>query len=44
MSKNFVLAVTLVVVLTGMLSVAVKVQKVKAVGAIYIRADGSVDP
>jgi parallel beta-helix repeat protein len=45
MSKKLVLLMALIIVLLiGILGVAFKVQRVKASGTIYIRADGSIDP
>ena len=43
MNRKLVLALALTL-LIGMLNVAFNVQKAKASGTIYIRADGSVDP
>ena len=45
MSIKRALIITLMILfLIGMLGVAIKVQRVKASGTIYIKADGSVDP
>ncbi|MDH5266148.1 MAG: right-handed parallel beta-helix repeat-containing protein [Candidatus Bathyarchaeota archaeon] len=44
MRRKLVLVIGLTVVLIGMLGVTIRVQRVKASGTIYIRADGSVDP
>jgi len=45
MSRRLVLAMTLIIVLLGMLGIALKkVQRAKAGGTIYIRADGSIEP
>jgi parallel beta-helix repeat protein len=43
MNRKLVLALTLTL-LVGMLSVAFNVQRAKASGTVYIRADGSIDP
>ena len=43
MSRKLVLAMTLTLVLVGMLSVALKVQKVEAGEIIYIRENGNVE-
>ena len=43
MNRKLVLALALTL-LVGLLSVAFNVQRAKATGTIYIRADGSVDP
>lgn len=42
--RRFVLVVTLIVVVLGMLGVAFRVHRVEAGGTIYIMADGSVEP
>jgi len=42
--RRFVLVVTLIVVVLGMLGVAFRVHRVEAGGTIHIRADGSVEP
>lgn len=42
--RRFVLMMTLITVLLGMIVVAFKAEGVEATGTIYIRADGSVDP
>jgi len=42
--RRFVLVVTLIIVVLGMLGVAFRVHRVEAGGAIHIRADGSVEP
>lgn len=42
--RRFVLVVTLIVVVLGMLGVAFRVHRVEAAGTIHIRADGSVEP
>jgi parallel beta-helix repeat protein len=44
MEKKTVSAITLTLLLTGMLTLAFNIQPVKASGTIYIRADGSIDP
>jgi len=44
MEKKTVSAITLTLLLTGMLTLAFNIKPVKASGTIYIRADGSVDP
>jgi len=44
MKKKIVSAMTLVLLLTSMVTLAFHVQPVKAQGTIYIRADGSIDP
>jgi len=44
MSRTLILATFSMILLIGMLGVAFKVEKVKAGGTIYIRADGSIDP
>jgi hypothetical protein len=42
--KNHVSCLVLALLLTGMLTAALKIQPVSANGTIYIRADGSIDP
>jgi len=44
MEKKTVSAVTLTLLLIGILTLAFNIQPVRASGTIYIRADGSVDP
>jgi len=45
MSRKLVLVMTsLTIVLIGMLTLSFNIQPVKAIGTIYIRADGSVEP
>ena len=44
MSKKAVLGIVLTLLLTTMSILALKIQPAKAMGTIYIRADGSVDP
>ena len=44
MSRRAVSVVIIAMLLTGMLTVAFNIQPVKAIGTIYIRADGSIDP
>jgi parallel beta-helix repeat protein len=44
MEKKIVSAITLTLLLTGMLTLAFNIQPVKASGTIYIRVDGSIDP
>jgi len=43
MKKKMVSAMTLVLLLTSMLTIASNIQPVRAEGTIYIRADGSID-
>jgi parallel beta-helix repeat protein len=43
-SRKTVSGIMLTLLLMGMLTLAFKIQPVKAQGSIYIRADGSVDP
>jgi parallel beta-helix repeat protein len=42
--RKAVCGIILTLLLTGMLTLAFNIQPVKASGAIYIRADGSIDP
>jgi parallel beta-helix repeat protein len=42
--RRFVLMITLITVLLGMLVLTFKVERVKAIATTYIRADGSIDP
>lgn len=44
MSRKFVLLAAFIVVLVGASCAAFNVQRVKASGTIYIRADGSIEP
>jgi len=44
MKRRMVSAMTLMLLLTGMLTLAFNIQPVKAEATIYIRADGSIDP
>ncbi|MCJ7429749.1 right-handed parallel beta-helix repeat-containing protein [Candidatus Bathyarchaeota archaeon] len=44
MKGKIVPAIMLTLLLTSMLTLAFNIQPVKATGAIYIRADGSIDP
>jgi len=44
MEKKTASAITLTLLLTSMLTMAFSIQPVKAIGTIYIRADGSIDP
>ena len=44
MEKKTASAITLTLLLTGMLALAFNIRQVKASGTIYIRADGSIDP
>jgi parallel beta-helix repeat protein len=44
LARKTVSCAMLVLLAMGMLILAVKIQHVKAVGTIYIRADGSIDP
>jgi len=44
MSRKFALAMVLMIFLTGMLIMALKVQRVESSDTIYIMADGSVSP
>ncbi len=44
MSKMLTLAFILGIILLGMLTLASNIQQVKAIGTVYIRADGSIDP
>jgi len=44
MSRKLVLLTVLTIFLTSILGLAIKVQRVKASGPIYIRADGLVEP
>ncbi|MBT0160939.1 PKD domain-containing protein [Candidatus Bathyarchaeota archaeon A05DMB-2] len=44
MKRKMVSAITLTLLLIGMLTMAFNIQPVKAEGTIYIRADGSIDP
>ena len=44
MKRKTVSAITLILLLASMLTLAFNIQPVKASGTIYIRADGSVDP
>jgi parallel beta-helix repeat protein len=44
MKRKMVSAVTLTLLLIGMLTLAFNIQPVKASGTIYIRADGTIDP
>ncbi len=44
MERKLVFLTFLVILLSNLLGIAIKVEKVKASGTIYIRADGSIDP
>ena len=44
MERKLVLTSIIVILLTSLLGVAFRVEKVQASGTIYIRADGSIDP
>jgi len=44
LEKKTVSGIMLTVLLIGMLTLAFNIQPVKAIGTIYIRADGSIDP
>jgi parallel beta-helix repeat protein len=44
MCRGLVLAIVLVILLSGWVGITLKVERVRASGTIYIRADGSVDP
>ena len=42
--KKTVSGIVLILLLTGMFALAFDIQLAKAIGTIYIKADGSVDP
>jgi len=44
LGRKLVLLTFLAILLTNLLGMAIEVEKVKASGTIYIRADGSIDP
>jgi len=44
MNRKLVLAMALTLVLIGMLGVALKLKRVRAIGTVYIKSDGSVEP
>jgi len=44
LGRKLVFIMFLAILLTNLLGITIKVEKVKASGTIYIRADGSIDP
>lgn len=44
MKRKLILTSVIVILFTGLLGIAFRVERVQAAGTIYIRADGSIDP